>query len=204
MLPYYKILTIPNLEQISHELDQALPELVTGRFDLKAVYSFNIVDCVKLLELAPALVSWLTNVGLKNNLNGAGFPWAAPASVGGVHTDPRIKYPDLPNESINFPVYNCERGYSVWYRANQEGDPSTAENGKSADELGHYLPHALPKQRLHLTQIMTADNPELARVSTQSPVWFNTGIPHRGINFSDQPRIILTMRFDCPINIDAL
>jgi hypothetical protein len=207
MLPYYKILTVPNLEQISHELDQALPELVTGRFDLKAVYSFNMVDPALVLNLAPTLAAWLDTVGLKNNLNGAAFPWAAPASVGGVHTDLRPRYPDLPSEAINFPVYNCERGYSVWCQANRDGAPSTAENGKSTDALDRsadYRPYALPKQRLHLTQIPTADNPELARVSTQCPVWFNTGIPHRGINFSDRPRIILTMRFDCPINIDAL
>ena len=199
MIPYYKILTIPNLEQISHELDQALPELVTGRFDLKVVYSFNIVDPNRLLELAPALVAWLTAVGLKNNLMAAGFPWAAPASVGGLHNDGDNK------ESINLPVYNCERGYSVWYRGSQSGPRQETPSGNSTKyQISEYTPYTLPRQRLHLTQIPTADNPELARVSTQHPVWFNTGIPHRGINFSDRPRIILTMRFDCPINIDAL
>lgn len=201
MLPYYKILTIPNLEQISHELDQALPELVTGRFDLKAVYSFNLVDVAQLLELAPALAAWLTAVGLKNNLLYAGFPWAAPSSMGVIHIDGKC------SEAINFPVYNCERGYSVWYRANQAGSWAEAESGKSTnslDQRAEYVPYALPRQRLHLTQIMTADSPELARVSTQHPIWFNTHIPHRGINFSDRPRIILTMRFDCPINLDTL
>ena len=199
MLPYYKILTIPNLEQISHELDQALPELVTGRFNLKTVYSFNIVDCAKLLELAPALVGWLTAVGLKNNLIAAGFPWAAPASVGALHTDGDN------NESINLPVYNCERGYSVWYRARPSGPRTETGSGNSTkNQTSEYTPYALPKQRLHLTQIPTADNPELARVSTQNPIWFNTGIPHIGINFSDRPRIILTMRFNCPLDVDAL
>ena len=204
MLPYYKIITVPDLDRITQELDQALPDLVTGQFNLKSIYSFNIVDCAKLLELAPALAAWLDTIGLKNNLALAAFPWAAPSSIGAVHTDPRPKYPDLLSEAINLPVYNCERGYSVWYQTDQVGNLVEATSGKSSDQAAEYLPYVLPKQRLHLTRVMTAGNPELARVSTQSPVWFNTGIPHTGINFSNRPRIILTMRFGCPINLDTL
>ena len=199
MLPYYKIITIPDLAQITQEVDRALPNLVTGKFNLKDVYSVSIVDTTHLLELAPTLAAWLDTIGLKNNLLYAGFPCAAPFSIGPIHSDGKCV------ESINLPVYNCERGYSVWYRANQIGKITTARSGNSTkDQRAEYVPYALPRQRLHLTQIMTADGPELARVSNQHPVWYNTQIPHRGINFSDQPRIILTMRFDCPINIDAL
>lgn len=201
MQPYYKIITVPDLEQITQELDQALPELVTGKFDIKAVYSFNIVDPKRLLELAPALAAWLDTIGLKNNLLYAGFPWAAPSSIGAIHNDGKC------SEAINLPVYNCKKGYSVWYRADRAGGWSESESGKSThspEQLAEYVPYALPRQRLHLTQIMTANGPELARVSNLHPIWFNTHIPHCGINFSDQPRIILTMRFDCPINVDAL
>jgi len=203
MLPYYKIITVPDLTQITQELDQALPELVTGQFDLKAVYSFNIIDVTKLLDLTPTLATWLDTVGLKNNLWLAGFPWAAPASVGALHIDG--------NSAINFPVYNCERGYSVWYRAYPSGENKLSTSGKSVDltsprygtHRGEYMP-CLLTQRRHLTRVMHDNGPELARVSNQYPIWFNTSIPHCGINFSDQPRIIFTMRFDCPLDVDAL
>jgi hypothetical protein len=198
MLPYYKIITVPDLAQITQELDQAVSELITGKFDIKAVYSFNIVDCAKVLELVPTLAAWLTAVGLKNNLLYTGFPWVAPASAGTIHNDGKC------SEAINLPVYNCERGYSVWYNAEQSGPWASANSTNSAGQRPESVPYALPRQRLHLTDIMTADGPELARVSTQHPVWFNTHIPHRGINFSDRPRIILTMRFDCPLDVDAL
>jgi hypothetical protein len=199
MLPYYKIITVPDLDRITQELDQALPE-----FDLKAVYSFNIVDKARLLELAPALVAWLTAVGLKNNLVVAAIIWAAPASVGVVHTDVRSNT-DLLGEAINLPVYNCEKGHSAWYQADQGGSriKATGENS-SLDQIAEYVPYVLPVRRLHLTRVMTAGNPELARVSNLHPIWFNTDIPHTGINTSDKPRIILSMRFNCPLDVDAL
>jgi hypothetical protein len=199
MLPYYKIITVPNLEQISYELDQAVPELVTGRCNLKAIYSFNLVDVTRLLELAPALATWLDTIGLKNNLWYAGFPWAAPSSTGPIHNDGNTK------DAINLPVYNCKRGYSVWYQGRPSGEKQETTSGKSADyHRAEYVPYELPRQRLHLTQVMHDNGPELARVSTQQPVWYNTRIPHCGINFSDQPRITLSMRFNCPLDVDAL
>ena len=200
MLPYYKIITVPNLEQISHELDQALPDLIVKRFNLKDIYSFNLVDVVKLLELAPALGNWLDTIGLKNNISFAGFPWAAPSSMGPIHTDGWIV------DAINLPVYNCEKGYSVWYRGHQTVEEKIVHAGDVIvnNHQAEYVPYALPRQRLHLTQVMTADGPELARVSNRYPVWYNTRIPHRGINFSDQPRITFTVRFNCPLDVDAL
>jgi hypothetical protein len=192
MLPYYKIIDVVNLARITRELDRALPKLVTGQVDLKAVYSFNTIDPARLLELAPALTAWLDTVGLKNNLSVAGFPCTAPNSKGTIHTDLRYKYPDLPGEGINFPVYNCNQGHSIWYQASQASTATESTSGKSTNHAPMFASY------------LDTDAVELARVSNQYPVWFNTDIPHTGINASDKPRIILTMRFDCAINVALL
>lgn len=186
MMPYYTILNVPDLYKISQEVDAALTQLVTGAPDLKAVYTFNIINTTCLLELAPSLAAWLDTVGLKNNLLYAGLPCTAPRSIGYIHTDAKC------SESINFPIYNCDGGYSAWYNAKPMNNITESTSGKSTDQLAEYILHA------------RTGAVELARVSNKYPIWFNTSIPHNGTNTSDQPRIILTLRFDCPINVDAL
>lgn len=186
MTQYYKIINIPELKKISQEVDAALGQLVTGAPDLKAVYTFNIINTTQLLELAPSLAEWLDTVGLKNNLLYAGLPCTAPHSNGSIHTDGKC------TEAINLPVYNCNDGYSVWYDAIQIGGIAESLSGKSTAQAAEYVPY------LHAGAV------ELDRVSNKHPIWFNTAVPHRGINASNRPRIILTLRFDCPIDVDAL
>jgi hypothetical protein len=186
MTPYYTILNVLDLYVISREIDAVVDQLVTGPADLKEVYTFNIIDTTRLLELVPSLANWLDAVGLKNHLLYAGLPCIAPYSAGNIHTDAKC------SESINFPVYNCDSGYSAWYNAKPKGDITENTSGKSTDQSAEYIPHK------------NEGAVELARVSNKYPIWFNNSIPHNGINTSHQPRIILTMRFDCPIDVDAL
>jgi hypothetical protein len=186
MTQYYKIINIPELDKISHEVDVALGQLVTGAPDLKEVYTFNIINTTQLLDLAPSLAKWLDAVGLRYNLLYAGLPCTAPHSNGSIHTDGKC------TESINLPVYNCNDGYSVWYDAIQIGGIAESTSGKSTNQAAEYVPYS------HAGAV------ELARISNKHPIWFNTAVPHRGVNFSGRPRIILTLRFNCPINIDTL
>jgi hypothetical protein len=185
MHPYFKIINIAEVAKISNEVDLALPQLVTEIVDLKQVYTFNIIEIDRLLKLSPALTGWLDSIGLTTRLKYAGLPWAAPHSNGGIHTDVRCV------EAINLPVYNCDQGYSAWYKAKCIGKIKESTRGKSTDRSVEYIPH------------LDADAVELIRVSNQHPIWFNTSIPHRGINLSNRPRIILTLRFDCPIPVDT-
>lgn len=186
MTQYYKIINVPGVDQISQEVDAALGQLVTGPANLKAVYTFNIVNPSELLKLAPSLSAWLDTIGLKNNLLYAGLPCTAPYSNGRIHTDGKCV------EAINLPVYNCEEGYSAWYDAEQMGNITESVSGKSTNQLAEYVPY--------LHQGAT----ELDRVSNKYPIWFNTAVPHRGLNPSNRPRIILTLRFNCPIDVDTL
>jgi hypothetical protein len=186
MTLYYKIINIPSVLEISQEVDAALRSLVTGAINLKQVSSFNIIDPIKLLNLCPTLCNWLDTVGLKDNLKYAGLPWTAPLSQGKIHTDGKC------TEAINIPIYNCKNGYSVWYQANRIGNILETDSGKSTDQVAEFVPYS------------DLDAVELAKVSNQHPIWFNTSIPHRGVNLSDLPRIILTLRFDCPIPVDKL
>ena len=186
MTQYYKIINVPDLFIISQEIDAVMDQLVTGPADLKVTYTFNIIDTTRLLELAPSLTAWLDKVGLKNNLLYAGLPCAAPHSSGYIHTDAKC------TESINLPVYNCDAGYSAWYDARQIGGIVESTSGKSTNQSAEFIPYD------------KVGALELARVSNKYPIWFNNSIPHNGTNTSSQPRIILTLRFDCPIDVDAL
>lgn len=187
MLPFYKSLDIPNLAAISEQIDRALPELVTGKFNLKEVYSFNLIDVESLKKLSPALTQWLTDVELNNHLLYAGLPWTAPSSKGSIHSDGKCI------EAINLPIYNCDQGWMIWYDAEQMGGVNHMPSGNSTkNQLAEYVPYK------------HSGATELARISSSQAAWVNTQIPHQGINLSNRPRIILTLRFDVPINLEKL
>lgn len=187
MIPYYQPINVPNLSVISKQIDRALPDLVTGKFTLKEVYSINLIEIHLLKKFAPALNDWLFSIGLDQHLSYAALPWAAPHSKGPIHSDGKCI------EAINLPVYNCEQGEMIWFDAEKMGDITAVPSNNSAkSQIAEFIPYKHNGAK------------ELARVSSQIPAWVNTKIPHRGINFSDRPRIIITLRFDCPIDLKKI
>jgi hypothetical protein len=120
-------------------------------------------------------------VGLLDKLELAAIPLCPSFSAGSLHKD--TAYP----EALNLPVYNCHDSYFAWYDAELVDDTirdivldETREDGTA---------------RYFLYKTETAK--EIARVSCAQPIWFNTQIPHRGINNGHGPRVIATVRFSC-------
>jgi hypothetical protein len=180
---YYKILQIENLGSISNELKHVLDQ--EKNLDLEHPYNFLKLDLEKIFK-CDALSTWLESKNLLSDLRVAAVSIAGPNSNGPIHID------GIGVEAINFPIYNCEHGYMSWYNARYKKTAVATETGKSTD---------LPIGYIHCSQ---KDSEMLCRAPSYEAMWVNTTIPHRGENYGDKSRAILSLRFNNVIDKDVL
>ena len=90
--------------------------------------------------------------------------------------------------AINFPIYNCKDTYTCFYKILNNAEPRTAvqEHGDP------YLDYDLK------------DLEEIDRLYLHKAAVFNTQVPHGIINETDETRIILSVRFNTPIDMSKL
>jgi len=184
MLPYFKVLQISNLEQISQEVRNNLTQLLPDSHTRP--YSFNLINEQDLLKISPTLAAWLKSVGLYNHLQYAGLPLVAPHTVGPLHMDGKCK------EAINLPVFNCGVGYSSWHTSSTlSGEILPTTDGVHTSKKAEYVS-------------CVDDGVELVRLENAHAAWVNTALPHKGTNTGKNPRMIMTLRFDRDIDIDII
>lgn len=182
MRPYFEVLSVPGLHQISAEIASKLDVLIPDRRFKRLGYGFNRVMPGALLEASPSLRGYLDHVGLLYALGPSALPWAEPGVSGLIHQDVHW------SEGINLPVIG--QGYGAWYDA-QPLDKVKSSRVGSADtsrQQGAYVPCNVNGAK------------ELARVSNDLAFWANTTIPHNGVNSGSTPRVILSLRFEVPLN----
>lgn len=184
MKPYYEVLNVPNLSVISKEIELNLDTLIPDKRFKRIGYGFNRVMPEDLLKASPALEAYLDLIELKNHLAPSALPWAEPGVFGAVHID--VHY----HEGINLPVMG--EGYGAWYYAEQKGGIKSAKIGSNDTSTKHGA------------YILCENATEIARVSNSKAFWANTQIPHNGVNTGTTPRVILSLRFDIPLNIEKL
>jgi len=175
MIPYFRKIKIPDLDVMSGEILDNVD--IIRKSDYRALTensTFYDAHVRKLLECCPTLSAWLADHGIRQYLEFAMFPWIAAKSQSGLHLD----FP-ASRAAINIPVLNCNNSFSSWHS-------SSTEN-----------PHNnLPFYSCVDTGI------EYARIDSKFAHWFNSEIPHKGTNLSNEPRMIMTMRFSCNIDLD--
>lgn len=177
MKPPFKPLHDPLLLKASMELTPlALEKVFTKR-----EYAFNLIDHDQLTETSPSLKAYLEKVNLLDKLEFAAIPLCPPHSAGLLHKD--MAYP----EALNLPIYNCQDAYFAWYDAQLVDDivRNTVLDDSRKDGTAQYL------------EYYTHNAKEIARVPCTQPIWFNTQIPHRGVNDGNSPRVVATVRFSC-------
>lgn len=151
-------------------------------------YAFNLLKPDDVLQSSPALVDYLTEKKLIDNLIYVGMPHCPPKSSGSIHVDGKCA------EAINFPVFNCTDSDYVWF------DAEVTDKEFRQTYLGHAAQNGVAEYRLCNESTAT----ESARVSCSKPLWFNTHIPHCGVNRSNVSRVIATLRFDKPLDVEML
>ncbi len=177
MKPCFKALNDPLLLKASLELTPlALEKAFTKR-----EYAFNLIEHDQMIEVSPSLEAYLAKIGLLDKLEFAAIPLCPSFSAGVLHKD--MAYP----EALNLPIYNCQDSYFAWYDAElvDETVRNTVLDDARKDGTARYMMYRTDTAK------------EIARVSCMQPIWFNTQVPHRGVNDGMGPRVIATIRFSC-------
>jgi len=92
--------------------------------------------------------------------------------------------------AVNFPITGCKDSYTCFYKL-------TTYNCNSKEILSN--PWS-PTFRIYADEEVE----EVDRFYLHKAAIFNTQVPHRVINNTGQPRIILSVRFGTPLDIDKL
>jgi hypothetical protein len=150
----YQYVDMPNLEEISKKVLEKIPDFHKDNSAYKS-YDKKFFGEIEIL---------------KESVEKLKLP---------IHIDygpvEKTKY------SLNIPVYNCEKTYTVFYKI-KEG----AQLEKKSAGINYYNGYK------------ESDVEEIDRIYLNKAAFFNTQVPHSAINPTNEPRIILTMRSDKP------
>jgi hypothetical protein len=168
----YQYVDIPNLDEISKQILEKIPDFHKDNSAYKS-YSKKYFGEIEILKKSvETLKPWneIFDVAVVSTKQNSKLP---------IHIDygpvEKIKY------SLNIPVYNCEKTYTVFYKI-KEGVQPTKKSAGINDYNGY----------------KASDAEEIDRIYLNKAAFLNTQIPHSAINPTNEPRIILTIRSDRP------
>jgi hypothetical protein len=226
MLPYYKTLTAPNLQQMSAEIDTYLrttcPLYVsmidldttsTGLINNKSEVGTRYLRKLREFKNAcPIFADWLSSKNIQFRDIFA-VAWIVISSNGlkvlPIHVD-TVRDGDVPfelmldvtGEAINVPLLNYDNSYTVWYSATKLGNSSV-----TADFVDSPLESMKNIVMNWSNSNMAYDDSsavELARASLTQPIYLNVTIPHRAINLGKLPRTSLSIRLRHKLDLHNL
>jgi hypothetical protein len=156
--------------------DCFLKELQT--YYLKHVFKFedmfSHLDAKEFLDECPVVKKWTEENNLK--LKVAAIIISKPGKMvldPHVDTQPR-------SLAINFPVQNCEGCWTSLYKLSE----------------GQEVTKTLPNGRTYIAFSENAKFEEIARFTLDTPVIFNTKVPHKVWNPTNNIRVSASLRFD--------
>jgi hypothetical protein len=176
MIPY-KYVDFPNLKETVNEILKIIPELHKDTSIYKS-YDKEFFSNIKLLkDGVERFNSWneIFDIAIVSTKANSSLP---------IHKD--FGPIEKTIYSLNLPLYNCDKSYNILYKL-KENAKSKKKSDKNDDY--EYLKY---KER---------DLEEVVRFYLTRAVIFNTQMPHTAINPTNEPRIMLTMRFNTPLSI---
>ena len=176
MIPY-KYVDFPNLKETVNEILKIIPELHKDTSVYKS-YDKEFFSNIKLLkDGVEKFNSWneIFDIAIVSTKANSSLP---------IHKD--FGPIEKTIYSLNLPLYNCDKSYNILYKLKEN-----ANFKKKSDENNDYE-YLKYKER---------DLEEVARFYLTQAVLFNTQMPHTAINPTNEPRIMLTMRFNTPLTI---
>ena len=176
MIPY-KYVDFPNLKETVNEILKIIPELHKDTSIYKS-YDKEFFSNIKLLkDGVERFNSWneIFDIAIVSTKANSSLP---------IHKD--FGPIEKTIYSLNLPLYNCDKSYNILYKLKEN-----VNFKKKSDENNDYE-YLKYKER---------DLEEVVRFYLTQAVIFNTQMPHTAINPTNEPRIMLTMRFNTPLSI---
>jgi len=178
----YQYINLPNIDRIAEEILKRLPPVHRKKNMFKG-YPIDFFDIKPLRDAVETITSW-------DNIHDIALVSTKPYSFLPTHID----YHDLLKETVyalNIPIYNCDDTHVIFYRViNEKNSPQhrTQEHG-NADDYCEYA---------------ESDVEEIEKFYLKTAALFNTQVPHRAINNTNEPRIVLTIRFKSKLDVNKI
>jgi hypothetical protein len=178
----YRYVDLPNIDNIAQEILKKLP-LEHRKKNMFKGYPTDFFDIKPLRDAVETITPW-------DNIHDIALVSTKPHSFLPTHID----YHDLLKETIyalNIPIYNCDNTHVVFYRVTKENilaKHKTQEHG-NADDYCEYA---------------ESDVEEIEKFYLNTAALFNTQVPHKAINNTNEPRIVLTIRFKSKLDINKI
>jgi hypothetical protein len=172
----YHYIDLPHLEDISKIVLKHLPP----QFYKETLFSMTHPDVFKPCKPLVAAIETIR-------------PWdeiqeIAVISVNNVTAMPiHVDQDNNTTWALNIPIQNCLETYTSFYRVLENQTP---------DVMAHERTYGTVFANYRLDQVE-----EIDRLYLTKAAFFNTQVPHRAFNFSDEMRIIISVRFKTECDI---
>ena len=171
----YQYVDIPNLSDISKIIMRYVPEEIKTQTLFRSLSEKQFSLCKPLVEAVETIKPW-------DDIDYIAMITVAPNSKLSIHID----WDDIKDRpyALNIPIYNCATTPSIFYRL-KDKDTQTKAIYQAHGDPYHYYDEDQTE--------------EIERFFLYKAAFFNTQIPHSAVNDTDEPRIIISIRFKTPI-----
>jgi hypothetical protein len=171
----YQYVDIPKLDEISKIIMQYIPKDIVKKTLFRSLPEKQFSLCRPLVEAVETIRPW-------HDIDYIALITVAPHSKLSIHVD----WDDIKDRpyALNIPIYNCATTPSIFYRL----------KNKDVQPKAIYQDHGDPYHYYDEEQ-----TEEIERFFLHKAAFFNTQVPHSAVNDTDEPRIIISIRFNTPI-----
>ena len=172
----YHYIDLPYLEDISRIILKHLPPQFFKETLFSTIPSVVFKACTPLIAAVETIRPWdeIAGIAVISVNNTTPMP---------IHTDTEIDTV----WALNIPIQNCVETYTSFYRILDNQTPEI---------LSHEKTYSSTYANYRMDQVE-----EIDRLYLHKPAFFNTQVPHRAFNFSEEIRIILSVRFKTECDI---
>jgi hypothetical protein len=174
----YKLIDLPNVEKIADILCKHLSD----EYKTRTMFQSQPME---LFEKFDTLFESIETVKPRKEIVNIAIVTCRARSWSPIHTDITI---DGHLSAINFPIYNCKETYTGFYKILNNAKPRESKQ-EHGDPYLDYDPKDLE---------------EIDRLYLHKAAIFNTQVPHGIVNNTDDGRIILSVRFNTPIDMSKI
>ena len=172
----YHYIDLPYLEDISRIILKHMPPQFFKETLFSVMPSEVFQECTPLIAAIETIRPWCETAEIAiisvNNI----MPMP-------IHTDTIIDTA----WALNIPIQNCVETYTSFYRLLDNQIPEI---------LSHEKTYGSTYANYRMDQVE-----EIDRLYLHRPAFFNTQVPHRAFNFSEETRLILSIRFKTECDI---
>ena len=197
---FFKPVEIDDVGKIQQELLPLLKEKAPD-IDSKLIFSgYKHVTKNELISFSPTLIDLVKKLGVFDRLAYATFVIAASKRISSkVPFNIHIDHSDWKKVSyaLNIPVLNCENTYTVWYDTELDDDPKGYIKVNSGIGPDEWVDESLSMNKMASPIIQKKGTvaTEIARLHSINPAWVNISIPHAPVNTTNEPRVLISLRF---------